>query len=97
MSELKKLVKLIGKNSAFEFVFMSDNIVTYESTLTYENNGNGFVQYVIEVIIDDGKTIFNKEPLSQLLNNHILTIDTIICNSEIRDTKYFKQYKQSNK
>ena len=94
--ELKELVKLIGKDSAFEFSFMSDNIVTYESTLTYENNGNGFIQYVIEVIIDNGETIFSKEPLSQLLNNHILTIDTIIYNSEIRDTKYFKKYKQLN-
>ena len=95
--ELKELIEKIGKDSAFEFTFMHDNIATYESTLTYENDGNGFLQYVIEIIFEDGATLFAKEPLSELLKNHILQVDTMLCSTAIRNTQYFKTYNNNNK
>tara|TARA_R110000787_G_scaffold85901_2_gene182920 strand:+ start:244 stop:537 length:294 start_codon:yes stop_codon:yes gene_type:complete len=97
MSKLsrKKVIKLIGKESALGFVFNSENMFTYETIIPTINDvflNDNFI-YSVTVFNDDGSTFFKYENLQDLIKeSEILNIERVYSGGE-RETIY-TQYKK---
>tara|TARA_R110000803_G_scaffold86304_2_gene152665 strand:+ start:263 stop:547 length:285 start_codon:yes stop_codon:yes gene_type:complete len=88
----KKVIKLIGKETALGFSFTSENIFTYETLIPTMNDvflSDNFI-YSVTVFNNNGDTFFKHEKLEDLIKeSEVLDVEKIYSGGQ-RETIYNK-------
>ena len=88
----KKVIKLIGKETALSFSFTSENIFTYETLIPTMNDvflSDNFI-YSVTVFNNNGDTFFKHEKLEDLIKeSEVLDVEKIYSGGQ-RETIYNK-------
>jgi len=66
--EKKEIIKLVGKDTVFEFQFMADSIMEYKTAIPQPIDGE-YIHYKVSLFYEELKTIFRVDTLTGFLND----------------------------